>query len=54
VKVPENHNLSWEWKNLVWVRLVEAEYEPDNDAAIKTAIVKYTDKSKNELTQMLH
>ena len=35
-----------------WVGLVEVEYEPDNDATIKTAIVKYTDKSKNELTRM--
>lgn len=35
-----------------WVGLAEVEYEPDNDATIKTAIVKYTDKSKNELTRM--
>lgn len=35
-----------------WVGLEEVEYEPDNDATIKTAIVKYTDKSKNELTRM--
>ena len=35
-----------------WVGLVDIEYEPDNDATIKTAVVKYTDKSKNELTKM--
>ena len=35
-----------------WVGLAEVEYEPDNDATIKSAIVKYTDKSKNELTRM--
>ena len=35
-----------------WVGLVEVEYEPDNDATIKTAIVKYTDKSKSALTRM--
>ena len=35
-----------------WVGLVDVEYESDNDATIKTAIVKYTDKSKNELTKM--
>ena len=35
-----------------WVGLIEVEYEPDNDATIKSAVVKYTDKSKNELTRM--
>ena len=35
-----------------WVGLAEVEYEPVNDATIKSAIVKYTDKSKNELTRM--
>lgn len=35
-----------------WVGLVEVEYEPDNDATIKSAVVKYIDKSKNELTRM--
>lgn len=35
-----------------WVGLIEVEYEPDNDATIKSAIVKYTDKSKSELTRM--
>lgn len=35
-----------------WVGLTDVEYEPDNGATIKTAIVKYTDKSKNELTMM--
>ncbi len=28
------------------------EYEPDNDANIKSAVVKYTNKSKSELTRM--
>ena len=35
-----------------WVGLVEVEYEPDNDATIKSVIVKYTHKSKNKLIQM--
>lgn len=35
-----------------WVGLVDVEYEPDNDATIKSAIVKYTDKSKSELTRL--
>lgn len=36
-----------------WVGLVEVEYEPDNNASIKSAVVKYIDKSKGELTQMM-
>lgn len=35
-----------------WVGLIDVEYEPDNDATIQSAIVKYTDKNKNELTRM--
>lgn len=35
-----------------WVGLAEIEYEPDNDATIKSAVVAYTDKSKDELTLM--
>lgn len=35
-----------------WVGLVDVEYEPDNDATIKSAVVKYTDKTKSELTRM--
>lgn len=35
-----------------WIGLIEIEYEPDSDATIKSAIVKYIDKSKNELTKM--
>lgn len=35
-----------------WVGLIEVEYEPDNDATIKSAVVKYTDKSKSELTKI--
>ena len=36
-----------------WVGLINVEYEPDNSATIKSAIVKYTDKSKGELTHMM-
>lgn len=35
-----------------WVGLVDVEYEPDNDATIKSAVVKFTDKPKSELTKM--
>lgn len=35
-----------------WVGLAETEYEPDNDATIKSAVVRYADKSKSELTRM--
>lgn len=35
-----------------WVGLTEVEYEPDNDATVKSAVVKYTDKLKNELTRL--
>lgn len=35
-----------------WVGIVEVEYEADNDATIKSAIVKYVNKSKDELTLM--
>lgn len=35
-----------------WVGLTDIEYEADNDSTIKSAIVKYTDKSKDELTEM--
>lgn len=35
-----------------WVGLVDVEYEPDNDATVKSAIVKYTDKTMDELTRM--
>ena len=47
-----------DWKKIVkkypnqWVGLTEVEYEEDNDATIKTAIVKYTNKLKDELTWM--
>lgn len=36
-----------------WVGLTDVEYKPDNDASIRSAIVKYTDKSKDELTEMM-
>ena len=35
-----------------WVGLSDVEYEPDNNATIKSAIVKFTDKTKDELTMM--
>lgn len=36
-----------------WVGLIDVEYKPDNDVSIRSAIVKYTDKSKDELTEMM-
>ena len=36
-----------------WVGLVEVEYEPDNKASIKSAVVRYIDKPKGELTRMM-
>lgn len=36
-----------------WVGLINVEYMPDNAATIKSAVVKYTDKSKGELTKMM-
>ena len=36
-----------------WVGLIDVEYKSDNSASILTAIVRYTDKSKNELTEMM-
>ena len=35
-----------------WVGLVDVEYEPDNDATIKSAVVMFTDKTVEELTLM--
>ncbi len=35
-----------------WVGLTEVEYDSENDADILTALVKYTDKTKDELTMM--
>lgn len=35
-----------------WVGLIEVKYKPDNDATIESAVVKYVDKSKDELTLM--
>jgi Fe2+ or Zn2+ uptake regulation protein len=46
------------WKEIVqaypdqWVGITDVEYEPDNDATIASAVVLYTDKTKNELTSM--
>lgn len=36
-----------------WVGLVDVEWCADNSATVKTAIVKYVDKSKDELTMMM-
>lgn len=35
-----------------WVGLESVEYEEDNNATIESAIVKYLDKSKDELTKL--
>ncbi|EOS37199.1 MAG: hypothetical protein K1W27_18470 [Lachnospiraceae bacterium] len=36
-----------------WVGLVDVEWCPDNTATVKSAVIKYTDKSKDELTIMM-
>lgn len=36
-----------------WVGLIDVEYKPDNNASILSAIVRYKDKSKDELTEMM-
>ena len=36
-----------------WVGLVDVEWCPDNTATVKSAVIKYTDKSKDELTAMM-
>lgn len=52
----KNERLTWEQIQEKypdqWVGLVDVEYEPDNDATIQSAVVKYVDRSKNELTKM--
>lgn len=35
-----------------WVGLDEIEWEPDNSSTVKSAIVRFTDKSADELTEM--
>ena len=35
-----------------WVGLVEVEYVNNDGVSIETAVVKYTDKSKSELTRL--
>ena len=35
-----------------WVGLVDVEWCPDNTATVKSAVIKYTDKSKDELKMM--
>jgi len=36
-----------------WVGMVDVKFEPDNDATVKSAIVKYIDLSKSILTEMM-
>lgn len=36
-----------------WVGLIDVEYELNNQASIKSAVVQYTDKTKGELTRMM-
>lgn len=36
-----------------WVGLTEVEYEQGNKASIKSAVVKYADKPRGELTRMM-
>lgn len=36
-----------------WVGLTDVEWEPDNDATVASAVVKYTGKPKFELTRMM-
>lgn len=36
-----------------WVGLIDVEYELNNQASIKSAVVKYTDKTKGELTRLM-
>lgn len=35
-----------------WVGLVEVKYVNDDGVSVESAVVKYTDKSKGELTEM--
>lgn len=35
-----------------WVGLVDVEYEPDNPASIKSAVVEYSDMKKSDCTRM--
>ena len=36
-----------------WVGLADVVYYPDNNATIKSAVVKYTDRTKDELTERM-
>lgn len=36
-----------------WVGLINVEYEDNDGVSIKSAVVKYTDKIKSELTRMM-
>lgn len=35
-----------------WIGLIEVEYVNNDGVSIETAVVKYTDKSKSELTRL--
>lgn len=35
-----------------WVGLDEIEWDPDNSSTVKSAVVRFTDKSADELTEM--
>lgn len=35
-----------------WVGITDVEYDPANNSTIRYAVVKYTDRSKDELTEM--
>lgn len=47
------------WKEIqdkypdTWIGLTNVEFEENNSSTIKSAVVKYTDKSKNELTKLM-
>lgn len=36
-----------------WIGLADVEYEDNDGVTIKSAIVKYTDKTKSDLTRMM-
>lgn len=36
-----------------WVGLVDVQYQNDDGISVETAIVKYTDKTKSELTRLV-
>lgn len=36
-----------------WVGLIDVEYEDNDGISVKSAVVKYTNKTKSELTRMM-